>query len=829
MCPFNLNISVRLMLTGIVGLVGMVLLVAAAMHILRGQMLNERIGKVHNLSEVARGIAGAYQKRALAGELDEAAAKAQAIAEIRGLRYSGSEYFFIYSKDGTNILLPPMPEREGRNFIDLKDANGVFFIRELAESGRRGGTPVFYRFPRPGSATAIDKMAVALYFEPWQWVIGTGVYIDDLDAEFATELIRLSLIPILVVLAAVGAIFLIARSVSRPLLRLTEVMGRLARRDFAAEVPFGGRGDEIGAIARAVAVFKEDGMARRVAEDKLRASERNLTVITENAPSIIWMVDIKGIITYANRGMADRKREDVIGSTIAEWVCEEHRGRVAEALGDVFDSGRSGRCEFMGQAGGADRRWYSVRTAPVFVDDGRIVGAVIITNDVTDRKAAEAQVEFLAHHDALTNLPNRVLGKLRFDQAIAQAAHAGSKAALLFFDLDNFKRVNDSLGHTAGDSLLKAVSVRLLDCVRGTDLVIRQGGDEFIILLTNIEDVDDVSHVANKILETLQPPFDIDGELVSSSASLGAVIYPEDGSTFDELFKKADTAARFAKEAGRNTYRFFAEQMNANAHEYLRIRTGLRQALERDEFVLHYQPQIAVGSGRVIGAEALIRWNHPDLGLLAPGRFITIAEDSGLIVPIGEWVLGEACRQCAAWQADGLPRITVAVNLSAVQFKRGDLLEVETRVLRQSAVDPTCLELEMTESALVKDSATVMKTVERLKALGVMFSIDDFGTGYSSLAYLKQFKVDKLKIDQSFVREITHSASDAAIVRAIVEMARCLGLKTVAEGIESEEVLDCLRLCGCDEAQGYHLGRPMPAEAFAEILGRSGATVEAAD
>ncbi len=828
MHPFTPSISVRLMLTGIIGFFGMVLLVVAAMHILRAQMLAERIDKVRNLSEMARGIAASYQRRVLDGRLDEARAKVQAIAEIRELHYRRDGYFFIYGEDGTSILLPPMPDREGANFLDMQDANGVFFIKDLIESSRTGGAPIFYQFPRAGSADAIDKVGVALFFEPWRWAIGTGVYIDDLNAEFATELIHLSLIPIIVVLACVGAIFLVARSVSRPLLNLTEVMGRLSRRDFSVEVPFDERDDEIGAIARAVSVFKENGMARQLAEERLHASEQHLMVITENAPSLIWMVDPNGVITYANRGMPDRSREDMVGSAIAEWVCEEHRDRIELALREVFEAARSGRCEFTGPVGAGDRRWYSARTAPV-CEDGQVLGAVVIINDVTVRKAAEAQVEFLAHHDALTDLPNRVLGKVHFDQAIRHADRTGSKAALLFFDLDNFKRVNDSLGHAAGDSLLKAVAGRLLDCVRGSDVVVRQGGDEFVILLGDIADVDDIAAVADKILEQLQPPFDIDSVMVSISASLGAVIYPDDGRSFDELFKKADTAARFAKDAGRNTHRFFTEKMNVDADEYLRIRTGLRQALERDEFVLHYQPQIAVESGRVIGAEALIRWRHPEMGLLAPARFITIAEDSGLIVPIGEWVLGEACRQSAAWRAGKLPRITIAVNLSAVQFKRGDLLEVVTRVLKQSAVDPTCLELEMTESALVKDSATVMKTVERLKALGVMFSIDDFGTGYSSLAYLKKFKIDKLKIDQSFVREITHSASDAAIVHAIVEMARSLGLKTVAEGIESKEVLDCLRLCGCDEAQGYYLGRPMPAEDFEKILRHASIATAPAD
>jgi diguanylate cyclase (GGDEF)-like protein len=407
-----------------------------------------------------------------------------------------------------------------------------------------------------------------------------------------------------------------------------------------------------------------------------------------------------------------------------------------------------------------------------------------------------------------------LLVKDRLQHAIAYAGRSGAKVALFFLDLDNFKTINDSLGHPVGDALLKAVAERLRSCVRDTDTISRQGGDEFLISLPEVVDIDDVAAFAEKLLERISGVFDIDGHELATSVSIGIALYPDDSEDFDTLLKKADTALFEAKAAGRNTYRFFAEQMNIEASEYLRIRNGLRRALEKGEFVLHYQPQVDLHNGRVVGAEALIRWRHPDLGMVPPGRFIPVAEDSGLIVPIGEWVLREACWQAAAWQAAGLPRMTVAVNLSAIQFKRGNVEQSVSRALTESGIDPALIELELTESILIKNADSVLATLRRLKALGVKLSIDDFGTGYSSLSYLKRFNVDKLKIDQSFVRDLATDPEDEAIVRAIIQLAHSLNMGTVAEGVEDVGTLGQLQMYGCDEAQGYHFARPMPAVEF---------------
>jgi diguanylate cyclase (GGDEF)-like protein/PAS domain S-box-containing protein len=445
-------------------------------------------------------------------------------------------------------------------------------------------------------------------------------------------------------------------------------------------------------------------------------------------------------------------------------------------------------------------------------------GSIWIITDVTERKNAEAKVDFMAYHDALTELPNRLLFKDRFEQAMAYADRSRSRVGLLFLDLDNFKTINDSLGHAVGDSLIKEIALRLKACVRDSDTVGRQGGDEFLVVLPNIPEANSAAPTLVKMMERLVEPCNIDGHELVTSVSIGAAIYPDDGKDFETLMKKADMAMYRAKDAGRNTYRFFDEQMNVEALEQLSMRIGLRHALARGEFVLHYQPQIDLSNGTLVGVEALIRWNHPELGMVPPGRFISVAEDSGMIVPIGEWVLHEACRQAVAWQKTVMPDLGIAVNLSAVQFKRGDIERSVFSALKASGIDPRLVELELTESILIVDTESVLATVKRLKLMGVKLSIDDFGTGYSSLSYLKRFQVDKLKIDQSFVRGLASDPEDAAIVRAIIQMAKSFGLRTIAEGVEDERSLDLLRLFQCDEAQGYFFARPMPAEELPDYL-----------
>jgi len=441
-------------------------------------------------------------------------------------------------------------------------------------------------------------------------------------------------------------------------------------------------------------------------------------------------------------------------------------------------------------------------------------GSIWIISDVTERKLAEERAKFLSYHDALTGLPNPLLLQDRLQQAIAFSHRAGTKVALMVADLDRFKAINDFLGHSGGDRILVDVAARLKLSMRSTDTICRQGGDEFLLLLTNFAEPDAVVTFLGELLSRFLDPFWLDDKEMAISISVGVAVYPEDGADFGTLFRKADMAMYRAKDAGRNTYRFFNEEMNNDVTEQVTMYSGLRRAVETGQFVLHYQPQIEIATGKLIGAEALIRWMHPDLGLVSPGRFIPVAEETGLIIEIGDWVLHEACREAARWRHQGLNTPLVAVNLSALQFKRGDIEKTVASALQASGLEPGMLELELTESILIADTENVLATVKRLKLMGVRLSIDDFGTGYSSLSYLKRFEVDKLKIDQSFIRDLATDPEDAAIVRAIIQMAHSLGLRTIAEGVESRQVHDQLHLYQCDEAQGYHHARPLPAEEF---------------
>lgn len=562
---------------------------------------------------------------------------------------------------------------------------------------------------------------------------------------------------------------------------------------------------------------------RRAAEardfnERLRQSAREIEDLYDQAPCGYHSVDQDGLFLRMNAtelqwlGYA---REEVIGRLRMQDLLTPASRQVFDVSFPQFrKTGFVRDLELDLQRRDGTVLTVLLSATAIFDADGRFVMSRSTLYDISERKAAAAQIEFLAQHDALTELPNRVLVEDRLGQAVAYADRVGSKLALLFIDLDNFKTVNDSLSHAVGDALLKAVAVRLRESVRQSDTVSRHGGDEFVILLVDIGGTEGAVAVANKIIGSLAEPFLIDAHEVSISVSVGVVMYPDDGRSFDVLIRRADIAMYQAKEAGRNTFRFFDAAMNVDASERLELRNALRRALDQGEFVLHYQPQIRLSDGRVVGAEALIRWQHPERGLVPPGRFIDVAEDSGLIVPIGEWVLARACEEAAGWARAGLDDLVVAVNLSAVQFRRGNLEQTVVAALSASGLDPELLELELTESILIRDDESVPLTIQRLKSLGVKVSVDDFGTGYSSLAYLKRFAIDKLKIDQSFVRKLASERDDAAIVRAIIQIARSLGLGTVAEGVEDEQTVSFLRLHRCDEAQGYFFARPMPAADF---------------
>jgi diguanylate cyclase (GGDEF)-like protein len=460
---------------------------------------------------------------------------------------------------------------------------------------------------------------------------------------------------------------------------------------------------------------------------------------------------------------------------------------------------------------------------------GKVIKLVGTIQDISARKLAEKQIEYLALHDGLTDLPNPRFFRDHMSRALTEAERMNSKLAALFLDLDRFKNVNDSLGHGVGDLLLKEVAARLTKLLRKSDFVTRDakslqenilarmGGDEFTVLVTALHHTEDAARVAQRILDALASPCHIEGHQIFISASIGIAIYPEDGSDVETLLKNADTAMYIAKEDGRKNYKFFRGSMNKAASAKLSMESDLHNALRQNEFILHYQPQVEIASGAIVGVEALIRWQHPRRGMVQPLEFIPLAEELGLIVPIGEWVLRSACAQASAWQKAGLAKITVAVNMASPSFRQLDLMLVVLDALEKSGLDPTYLELEVTESVMMHDMETVLATLKKLKGIGIHLAIDDFGTGYSSLSYLQRFPLDALKIDRTFVSNID-KPEGRAIALAIIALAKSLNLKVIAEGVETEDQASVLREHGCEYMQGYLYGRPVPADDLTRML-----------
>jgi diguanylate cyclase (GGDEF)-like protein/PAS domain S-box-containing protein len=464
------------------------------------------------------------------------------------------------------------------------------------------------------------------------------------------------------------------------------------------------------------------------------------------------------------------------------------------------------------------RRDVEISVSPVIDEDGRITRVVHVSRDITERKRSERDIEQLAYYDTLTGLPNRMLFRDRLKQALAGADRAELTLAILFLDLDRFKEVNDTLGHSIGDRLLKIVTERICDCLRKCDIVARLGGDEFVIVLSTLTQTDDFAFVARKILDAIRKPIFLEGHEIVSTGSIGISTYPKDGSDLDSLLKSADMAMYRAKDQGRNTYQFYNDDMNVQATEKMALETNMRHALEKNEFFLHYQPQLCLITGQITGFEALARWRTSRHEDISPSKFIPLAEETGLIFPIGEWVLRAACAHNKALQDAGIPPVRISVNLSARQFKHYNLPAMIAGILAETGLAPEYLELELTESTIMANRKDIKSILWELKRMGVSLAIDDFGTGYSSFSYLKHFPIDRIKIDRSFIREISTNPNDAAIARAIIAMSHSLGLKVIAEGVETKEQLDLLRSGNCDEIQGFYLKKPVPAEEVSPLL-----------
>jgi len=561
----------------------------------------------------------------------------------------------------------------------------------------------------------------------------------------------------------------------------------------------------------------QDITSIKKAEDHLRLTGQ----VIESTREAIVITDAENRIVSVNRAFTDvtgYTQEDVLGRNPSMLASGRHDKGFFRNMWESLNVRDSWQGELWNRRKNGEIFPLWTNISSIRDNNGQLTHFVAIFADISEHKATLKHIEFLAHHDTLTKLPNRLLLLDRLQQAVNLAEREKHRVALMFLDLDRFKQVNDSLGHQVGDDLLIAVVERLKSCVRETDTISRQGGDEFVIVLPDIHDSIAVTVIAEKILETLREPFVIDGHQLSTSFSIGISLYPDDGREIAILMQNADTAMYHAKESGRNNCHFYDESMNANAAERLKLQNKLRQAMEQGEFLLHFQPLISLKDHAIIGCEALLRWKNAEDGWIPPAKFIPLAEETGFILNIDAWVLLEACRQAQAWVDAGLPPLTVAVNISALQFKRGRILDSVTHALTQSGLAPSSLEIELTESVLIQDTQHTRQQLNQLNRIGVRLSIDDYGTGYSNLSYLKQLDVDKLKIDQSFVKDMLVDELDAIIVRSTVELAHNLGLEVLAEGVEDQDILVLLQNLGCDQAQGYHIGKPMPPKEFEKLL-----------
>lgn len=565
---------------------------------------------------------------------------------------------------------------------------------------------------------------------------------------------------------------------------------------------------------------------RKTMEEALFVEKERAQVTLNCIGDGVVCTDIAGSITFVN----------IVAESMTGWTLEEACGRPMSDVFKIVDAAtRENIANPMDLAVGLDQTVHLppncilVRrdgfetpiedsVAPIHDREGQATGAVIVFRDVSIARAMALQMAHSAQHDFLTGLPNRMLLNDRVTHAIALAPRHMKKVALLFLDLDGFKHINDSLGHPIGDKLLQSVTERLVECVRGSDTVSRQGGDEFVVLLSEIEHAEDAAISARRMLHSVAEAHFINKHDLHITTSIGVSVYPDDGLDAETLIKNADTAMYQAKENGRQSYQFFKSGMNVRAVERQSIEESLRRAVERQEFTLHYQPKINLRTGDITGAEALIRWTHPVRGLVPPSQFIPVAEDCGMILPIGIWVLREACKQAKEWIDAGLPLRTIAVNISAMQFRNDHFLNDVFAILAETGLDPKCLELELTESVLIKRAEIASSVLQTLRARGIQIAVDDFGTGYSSLSYLTKFPIDALKIDQSFVRQISTAPADTTIVTAVISIGRSLKLRVVAEGVETQNELEFLQAHNCEEAQGYYFSRPVPAQKFGRLL-----------
>lgn len=580
------------------------------------------------------------------------------------------------------------------------------------------------------------------------------------------------------------------------------------------------------ALTNANAELQHEIDRRKMIEHALFKEKKQALVTLESIADGVITTDMSSNVTYLNpvaESMTGWSKEDAIGKPVLEVfrILNESTRKLAANPVDVVLAhgqvcGLANHTMLIAKTG----QEFAIEdsAAPIKSEEGEMLGVVLVFHDVSNAKQMAEKMSYLAEHDFLTDLPNRLLLTDRITQALGAAKRKNSRVAIIYLDIDHFKKINDTLGHEVGDQLLKFLSRKLQACIRTTDTISRQGGDEFVILLSEVDSPMAPAEIAQKLLGATNDYYQIGTHELKVSASIGISIYPEDGSTADMLMRNADAAMYYAKGLGRNNYQFFTKELSTRIADQVALENRLQKAANQHEFVLMYQPKVSLKTGKIVGAEALIRWQHPENGMIAPNVFIPTAEDMGLIKVIGQWVLAEACRQNKAWQGMGLRPIPVAINVSAVELRHSGFLNEVSKVLLQSGLNPQYLELEVTETVAIHGDSEGIRDLISLKDMGVRLSIDDFGTGFSSLSYLKRLPIDTIKIDKSFIRDIKTDANDAAIITAIIKMSHSLNFKVIAEGVETAEQLAYLKQYECDEIQGFYFSHPLTAEDFAALL-----------
>jgi diguanylate cyclase (GGDEF)-like protein/PAS domain S-box-containing protein len=712
----------------------------------------------------------------------------EAIARLRSVHFGTTGHIGLIDRDGRALLFPSDPDTEGKLIGEFPPQMRPA-MAAIYKTARQGGGFVSYDWFNPGSNVPARKTALVRAAEPWGWIVVVTMFDEEKKAALDAEISQYE-----------------ARSSQRWINLLIALAGSLS----------------VGLLGSLVfsrwsnKLFQDYHQKIATQSDALR----KLSQAVEQSTNAIVITDLNAQIEYVNAAF----------SHTTGYGCDEVIGRNPRFLSsgktphptyaDMWahlSSGTSWQGELVNRRKDGTEYVEWVQISPVRQADGRLTHYMAINEDITERKHSAERIEHLANFDALTGLPNRAQLADRLQHAISLARRSNGLLALMFLDLDQFKDINDTLGHSIGDALLVELSQRLRRALREEDTVSRLGGDEFILLLPGL-DARAAARVAQKLLDVIAPACRADQYVLAVTASVGIAMYPDDGVDLETLSQHADAAMYRAKQEGRRCYRFFTAEMQARSARHQQLVTALRSALERKQLEVYYQPQASLRDGRIIGAEALLRWQHDELGAVSPQEFIPVAEYSGLIMPIGEWVLRQAVRQTRAWIDQGLQPLIIAVNLSATQFRHADLPQLVTRILQEEGLAPEYLELELTEGVAMSDPQAAIAIMDQLHARGIRMALDDFGTGYSSLSQLKKFKVYMLKIDQSFVRDISTDPGDKAIVSAVIRMAASLGLQTIAEGVETARQMDFLREQGCDQVQGYHCSRPLTAEHFAAFL-----------